>query len=107
VVVIARIRISFILKTRVQIGLTYWRILFIVVDQFGPVRVCFRVFQEVDMAAAFIPALPGLDNIVKWGIELTQFQYVVLMKRPKESATGSGLLAPFETEVRFFFFFVE
>jgi len=53
------------------------------------------------MAAAFVPVLPGLDNIVKWGIELTQFQYVVLMKRPKESATGSGLLAPFETEVEF------
>ncbi|XP_029347313.1 ionotropic receptor 93a [Acyrthosiphon pisum] len=54
---------------------------------------------EVDMAAAFIPVLPGLDDIVKWGIDLTQFQYVVLMKRPKESATGSGLLAPFEMEV--------
>lgn len=53
------------------------------------------------MAAAFIPVLPGLDHIVKWGIELTQFQYVVLMKRPKESATGSGLLAPFEIEVKF------
>jgi len=53
------------------------------------------------MAAAFIPVLPGLDNIVKWGIELTQFQYIVLMRRPKESATGSGLLAPFETEVDF------
>lgn len=53
------------------------------------------------MAAAFIPVLPGLDNIVKWGIELTQFQYVVLMKRPKESATGSGLLAPFEIEVEY------
>lgn len=54
------------------------------------------------MAAAFIPVLPGLDDIVKWGIELTQFQYVVLMKRPKESATGSGLLAPFEMEVTLF-----
>lgn len=57
------------------------------------------------MAAAFIPVLPGLDNIVKWGIELTQFQYVVLMKRPKESATGSGLLAPFEIEVNTFITF--
>lgn len=56
------------------------------------------------MAAAFIPVLPGLDHIVKWGIELTQFQYVVLMKRPKESATGSGLLAPFEIEVKFSMF---
>lgn len=56
------------------------------------------------MAAAFVPVLPGLDDIVKWGIELTQFQYVVLMKRPKESATGSGLLAPFETKVEFFCF---
>lgn len=53
------------------------------------------------MAAAFIPVLPGLDKFVKWGIELTQFQYVVLMKRPNESASGSGLLAPFETEVNF------
>lgn len=56
------------------------------------------------MAAAFIPVLPGLDHVIKWGIELTQFQYVVLMKRPKASATESGLLAPFETEVHIFFY---
>lgn len=61
------------------------------------------LLKEVDMAAAFIPVLSGLDNIVKWGIELTQFQDVLLMKRPKESATGSGLLAPFEIEVGHFF----
>ncbi|XP_050530491.1 ionotropic receptor 93a isoform X2 [Daktulosphaira vitifoliae] len=54
---------------------------------------------NVDMAAAFIPTLPGLDHEIQWGIDLTQFRYVVLMKRPKESATGSGLLAPFESDV--------
>lgn len=53
------------------------------------------------MAAAFIPTLPGLDHVIQWGIDLTQFRYVVLMKRPKESATGSGLLAPFESDVIF------
>lgn len=52
------------------------------------------------MAAAFVPMLPGLDNELQWGVELSYFEYVVLMKRPKESATGSGLLAPFEMEVR-------
>lgn len=61
--------------------------------------ILYILFKEVDMAAAFIPVLPGLDDFVKWGIDLTQFQYVVLMKRPKESASGSGLLAPFEPEV--------
>lgn len=52
------------------------------------------------MIAAFIPILPGLQNVVQWGVELSHFEYVVMMKRPKESASGSGLLAPFEIEVR-------
>lgn len=52
------------------------------------------------MIAAFVPILPGLQNKLQWGVELSHFEYVVMMKRPKESATGSGLLAPFEIEVR-------
>lgn len=51
------------------------------------------------MVAAFIPLLPSLERELQWGMQLTHFEYVVMMKRPKESATGSGLLAPFEIEV--------
>lgn len=53
----------------------------------------------MDLIAAFIPILPGLENEIQWGVELSHFEYIVMMKRPKESATGSGLLAPFEIEV--------
>jgi hypothetical protein len=52
------------------------------------------------MLAAFIPILPSLEKELQWGMQLTHFEYVIMMKRPKESATGSGLLAPFEIEVR-------
>lgn len=51
------------------------------------------------MIAAFIPVLPGLEHEIQWSVELSHFEYVVMMKRPKESATGSGLLAPFADEV--------
>ncbi|XP_065213318.1 glutamate receptor ionotropic, delta-1 [Planococcus citri] len=54
---------------------------------------------DVDMIAAFIPVLPGLEHEIQWSVELSHFEYVVMMRRPKESATGSGLLAPFEYEV--------
>ncbi|KAL6953390.1 hypothetical protein U1Q18_051524 [Sarracenia purpurea var. burkii] len=36
----------------------------------------------------------GVLNLV-----ISKFEYVVMMRRPKESATGSGLLAPFEYEL--------
>lgn len=52
------------------------------------------------MVAAFIPILPSLDKELQWGMQLTHFEYLIMMKRPKESATGSGLLAPFEIEVQ-------
>ncbi|RZF37350.1 hypothetical protein LSTR_LSTR010445 [Laodelphax striatellus] len=55
--------------------------------------------RKVDMAAAFLPVLHGRYDSLSWGTELIQNKYYVLMKRPKESATGSGLLAPFEDEV--------
>lgn len=51
------------------------------------------------MAAAFLPKVPGSHSMALWGVDMVQNDYFVLMKRPKESATGSGLLAPFETEV--------
>lgn len=52
------------------------------------------------MAAAFLPVVPGSHRMVLWGVDMVQNDYYMLMKRPKESASGSGLLAPFDTEVR-------
>lgn len=52
------------------------------------------------MVAAFLPILPGTHNYVTWGTQLWQAHYYVLMKRPDDSATGSGLLAPFDNKVR-------
>lgn len=51
------------------------------------------------MAAAFLPVVPGSHKIVKWGVDMIQNDYYVLMKRPGESASGSGLMAPFDKEV--------
>ncbi|KAL1459604.1 hypothetical protein WDU94_011569 [Cyamophila willieti] len=56
---------------------------------------------KVDMVAAFVPVLNIKKNKMTGKIELGQSQYVVMMKRPHESATGSGLLAPFEIDVWF------
>ncbi|XP_066906337.1 glutamate receptor ionotropic, delta-2 isoform X1 [Halyomorpha halys] len=57
------------------------------------------VAKDVDMIAAFLPILPGTHNYVTWGTQLWQAHYYVLMKRPDDSATGSGLLAPFDDKV--------
>nr|QQP19802.1 ionotropic receptor 76b [Tropidothorax elegans] len=56
---------------------------------------------EADMAAAFLPVLPGTHTYITWGTDLWQMTYYVLMKRPEDSASGSGLLAPFNKEVWF------
>ncbi|XP_072161417.1 glutamate receptor ionotropic, delta-1-like [Bemisia tabaci] len=58
--------------------------------------------RQADMVAAFVPNLPDLENVLEWGAELCQYEYVILTRRPSESATGSGLLAPFAREVWFF-----
>ncbi|XP_050297633.1 glutamate receptor ionotropic, kainate 1 [Anthonomus grandis grandis] len=49
--------------------------------------------QTVDVAVAFLPQ--QYDDLVSYSRSLDTAQWVVLMKRPKESASGSGLLAPF------------
>jgi hypothetical protein len=51
------------------------------------------------MAAAFLPVFHDMDNLVNWSTSLDESNWVVLMKRPSESATGSGLLAPFDSNV--------
>ena len=51
------------------------------------------------MAAAFLPVFHDLDHLVNFSTTLDESNWVVLMKRPSESATGSGLLAPFDETV--------
>lgn len=51
------------------------------------------------MAVAFLPILPELRKYCTFSTALDQSEMTVLMKRPQESATGSGLLAPFDTTV--------
>ncbi|XP_011166760.1 glutamate receptor ionotropic, delta-1 isoform X2 [Solenopsis invicta] len=55
--------------------------------------------KKVDMAVAFLPILPELREYCTFSTTLQQSELTVLMKRPIESATGSGLLAPFNTMV--------
>lgn len=51
------------------------------------------------MAAAFLPVVPTYWEFIRYSTSLDIGEWVVLMKRPKESATGSGLLAPFTWQV--------
>lgn len=51
------------------------------------------------MAAGFLPILSAYEEEISYSPMLDTGDWVVLMKRPKESATGSGLLAPFTKEV--------
>ncbi|GLV35186.1 Ionotropic receptor 76b [Carabus blaptoides fortunei] len=50
---------------------------------------------KADLAAAFLPVVPDGQQVIKYSRNLDTGEFVVLMKRPKESAQGSGLLAPF------------
>lgn len=47
------------------------------------------------MAAAFLPTLIAYREKVSFSIDLDEGVWVMMLKRPKESAAGSGLLAPF------------
>lgn len=51
------------------------------------------------MAVAFLPSMPEVRHMFKYSVALDEVEWTILMKRPQESATGSGLLAPFDTTV--------
>ncbi|XP_043490724.1 glutamate receptor ionotropic, delta-2 isoform X2 [Polistes fuscatus] len=57
--------------------------------------------KEVDMIAAFVPVLEDLRKYCLFSTTLDVFELTAMMKRPEESATGSGLLAPFDNTVWF------
>ncbi|XP_044731290.1 glutamate receptor 4 [Chrysoperla carnea] len=55
---------------------------------------------EADVAAAFLPILPWIrGDVIDYSSQLDVGEWMVLLKRPSESATGSGLLAPFDYKV--------
>ncbi|KAF5296313.1 hypothetical protein FQA39_LY12530 [Lamprigera yunnana] len=54
---------------------------------------------EADIATAFLPIIQSKNHLVDYSPVLDVGDWVVLMKRPLESATGSGLLAPFTVDV--------
>ncbi|XP_052737877.1 glutamate receptor ionotropic, delta-2 [Bicyclus anynana] len=55
--------------------------------------------SKVDMAAAFLPVLVKFNKLVTFSNDLDEGVWMMMLKRPKESAAGSGLLAPFATYV--------
>lgn len=53
--------------------------------------------QEADLAAAFIPTLSEQHSFVFYSTTtLDEGEWIMVMQRPRESATGSGLMAPFD-----------
>ncbi|XP_062134409.1 ionotropic receptor 93a [Drosophila sulfurigaster albostrigata] len=53
--------------------------------------------SNVDLAAAFIPSLSEQRTFVFYSTTtLDEGEWIMVMQRPRESASGSGLLAPFE-----------
>nr|QKN21173.1 ionotropic receptor [Zeugodacus cucurbitae] len=53
--------------------------------------------SEADLAAAFIPTLSEQHSFVFYSTTtLDEGEWIMVMQRPRESATGSGLMAPFD-----------
>nr|AWT23327.1 IR76b [Hycleus phaleratus] len=55
--------------------------------------------KEADLSVAFLPVLSQYTDSISYSPSLDTGRWLVLMKRPKESATGEGLLAPFTLPV--------
>lgn len=52
------------------------------------------------MVAAFLPIMSDARSFIDYSTTtLDEGEWIMIMKRPAESATGSGLLAPFDTNV--------
>ncbi|XP_047517994.1 uncharacterized protein LOC125058034 isoform X3 [Pieris napi] len=55
--------------------------------------------NRIDMAAAFIPIMKNSDQFVTFSTIIDESNWMMMLRRPKESAAGSGLLAPFDENV--------
>ncbi|XP_028982127.1 glutamate receptor ionotropic, delta-1-like [Diachasma alloeum] len=55
--------------------------------------------KEIDVAVAFIPMLWKFTEFTRYSPIMDEANIVGMMVRPAESASGSGLLAPFDTTV--------
>ncbi|XP_052122781.1 glutamate receptor ionotropic, delta-1 [Frankliniella occidentalis] len=55
--------------------------------------------KRADMAAALLPVTPTTLKLAQPSISLGETEFVILMERPRASASGSGLLAPFTETV--------
>ncbi|XP_074037794.1 ionotropic receptor 76b [Leptinotarsa decemlineata] len=55
--------------------------------------------KRADIAVAFLPIVQSFRTDITYSTSFDVAEWNVLMNRPKESATGSGLLAPFTTVV--------
>ncbi|KAM3968043.1 ionotropic receptor 76b [Aphomia sociella] len=55
--------------------------------------------SQVDMIAAFLPKISHYQPMVSFSYDLDEGIWMMMLKRPKESAAGSGLLAPFNSNV--------
>lgn len=52
------------------------------------------------MAVAFLPIISDARNFMTYSAtSLDEGEWIMIMKRPKESAGGSGLVAPFDRDV--------
>ncbi|CAG9802412.1 unnamed protein product [Chironomus riparius] len=54
------------------------------------------VQKKVDMAVAFIPYMADLLSHIEFSTPLDEGEWRMIMLRPQESASGAGLLAPFD-----------
>ncbi|XP_063708736.1 glutamate receptor ionotropic, delta-2 [Culicoides brevitarsis] len=55
--------------------------------------------KQVDVAVAFLPILADAREHIRFSTGLDEGEYYMIMTRPAESASGSGLLAPFQLYV--------
>lgn len=55
--------------------------------------------SEIDVAVAFLPILADARQHIRFSTDLDEAEYYMIMTRPTESASGSGLLAPFQLYV--------
>uniref|UniRef100_A0A182W227 Ionotropic glutamate receptor C-terminal domain-containing protein n=1 Tax=Anopheles minimus TaxID=112268 RepID=A0A182W227_9DIPT len=54
---------------------------------------------SADMAVAFLPILADARQHIRYSTGLDEGEWIMIMVRPMESASGSGLLAPFNRDV--------